>query len=67
MTGKHGTTRFFEILTGRVMLVCLLGAPGGSFSGTPNFEKLTFPKKDENETILVISLYLYVLAQKQHL
>ena len=30
------------------MLGCLPGAPKGSFSGTPNFEKLIFPKKCES-------------------
>ena len=49
------------------MLGCLLWAPGGSFSRTPNFEKLTFPKKCEKGKNLAISLYLWVLAQKQHL
>ena len=45
----------------------LLGAPGGSFSGTPNVEKHTFPQKCENVKKLGISLYPCVLTQKQHL
>ena len=61
------TTWFFKIYIGSVMLRCLLWAPRGSFSGTPNFEKLTFPKKCEQRKNLAISLYLWVLAQKQHL
>ena len=49
------------------MLGCLLGAPGGSFSGTPNFEKHVVPEKVRKHEKLEISLYLLVLAQKQHL
>ena len=45
MMKKHEKTVFFEILIGIVMPGGLLGANGGSFSGTPNFEKRNFPKK----------------------
>ena len=45
MMKKHEKTVFFEIPVGIVMPGGLLGANGGSFSGTPNFEKRNFPKK----------------------
>ncbi len=61
------TTCFFKTYIGRVMLGCLLRAPGGSFSGTPNFEKHVFSEKMRKHDKLAFSRYLQVLAQKQHL
>ena len=57
-------TQIFKIHTGILLLGCLLGAPGCSFSGSLKFEKHTFPKKGPDLKKHGISLYPIVLAQK---
>jgi hypothetical protein len=42
---KHRKTQIFKTPVDILLLGCLLGAPGCSFSGSLKFEKRTFPKK----------------------
>ena len=52
-------THIFKIPIGILLLGCLLGAPGCSFSGSLKFEKHTFPKKgpDLKKTLNFIIFY----------